>query len=144
MRFQKLLFVLITVMLFLVTGCSGEIENEEQTIIVEKRIGDENMYGSFKEVTDNEQILSVKEILDNVYWENAKVNMSHPPDYKFHFQYINKDIESNPVQHSVWISPSKDKLELVIEEQSNYAQLTKEDSATLFKIITGEKLVDLK
>ena len=144
MKIQRLLFCLIFAFVCLATGCSNEIENEEQIIMVQKRVGDENKYEDFKEVTDNEQVMSIKELLDDTDWENAKVNMVRPPDYKFHFEHTDKGIKSNAVQHSVWISPNKDKLEVVIEGQSKYVQLTKEDSAILFKVITGEKLTDLK
>ena len=36
-------------------GCSNDIENTEQSIVVEKRIGDVNNYEDFRENTDNEK-----------------------------------------------------------------------------------------
>jgi ribosomal protein L19 len=141
-------FLLALIIVFLVTGCSNGIENEEQKIVVQNLVGyyeSKPLEGKVDlyEVTEDKKVLKVKEILDETDWENAKVNMVRPPDYKFHFEYINKDIESNTVQHSVWISPNKDKLEIV-RGNDEYAQLTKENSAILFEIITGDNLSDLK
>lgn len=42
------------------------------------------------------------------------------------------------------ISPEKDKVELVIDAESNYAQLNKKKSAELLEILTNEKFSDLK
>lgn len=69
--------------------------------------------------------------------------MSSPADYQFFFHYINKNIKSDALQHLIWISPNKDKLE-VVRGNDEYAQLTKENSELLFEIITGEKLANLK
>ncbi|MDF9759493.1 hypothetical protein OKW24_001266 [Peribacillus simplex] len=125
MGIHKLLFVFIFVVIFIATGCSGGLENEEQKIDVQKRVGDENKYEDFKVVIDNEQVLKLKEILDETNWENAKVEMPCPPDYRFVFQFKNPKIEAKAVLHEVWISPNKDKLEIV-QGDNQYAQLTKE------------------
>ena len=125
-------------------GCSNAIENDEQKIEVQKRIGDENKYEDFKEITNNEQVQKVKEILDDIDWENAKVSMIHPPDYKFGFQFKNPKIEAKAVLYELWISPNKDKIELVIDAESKYIQLNKKNSAELFEILTGGKLSELK
>jgi hypothetical protein len=135
---------LITTFLIIITGCSNGIEKEEQIIEVQKRVGNENKYEDFRKITDPKQVLKVKEILNKTKWENEKVNMSRPPDYQFVFLFKNPDIiQEKVVLHSVWISPNKDKLEIV-QGDNQYAQLTEENSANLFEIITGGKLTDLK
>jgi hypothetical protein len=144
MRLRNSFIVLIAIFLFIVTGCSNEIENEEQKIVVQQRIGDENQYEDYKEITNNEQIQAVKKILDNFDWENAKVSMVHPPDYRFVFQYKNPEIEAKAVLYELWISPNKDKVELVIDALNKYSQLSEENSAVLFEILTGKKLSDLE
>lgn len=126
--------------IFLVAGCST---NEEQKIEVQIRVGDEAKYEDFKEVIDNEQVVKAKKILDDTDWKNAKVSMSRPADYRFAFPFKNSDIEAKVASYSVWINPKKDKLEIV-RENDEYAQLSKEDSAILFEIITGKKLTDVK
>lgn len=129
--------------LFIVTSYSTGIENEEQNIEVQKRVGVEVEYEDFREVTDNKKVLKAKKLLDDTDWRNAKVNMSRPPDYQFVFQFKKPKIEAKAVLYQVWISPNKDKLE-VVQGDNQYAQLTKENSATLFEIIAGDKLVNLK
>ena len=140
MKIQKYFLVLLTMFLFIVTGCANGIENEEQKIEVQKSIGDENKYEDYKEITNNEQVQEVKKILDNVDWETAKVNMARPADYRFVFQFKNPELEAKAVLYELWISPNKDKVELIIYAESKYFQLNEEDSAVLLEILTGEKL----
>ncbi|MGM0855355.1 MAG: hypothetical protein ACQEWI_22695 [Bacillota bacterium] len=143
MKIKKLFLVLLAMFLFIVTGCVNGIENEEQKIEVQKRIGDKNKYEDYKEITNNEQVQEVKKILDNVDWETAKVNMARPADYRFVFQFKNPEIEAKAVLYELWISPNKDKVELIIDAESKYFQLNEEGSAVLFEILTGEKLSEI-
>lgn len=144
MKNIKYFIAIIGIISIYLVGCSNAIENDEQKIEVQKRIGDENKYEDFKEITNNEQVQKVKEILDDIDWENAKVSMIHPPDYKFGFQFKNPKIEAKAVLYELWISPNKDKIELVIDAESKYIQLNKKNSAELFEILTGGKLSELK
>lgn len=142
MRFTKNLFVSLTMILFVITGCSSGIENEGQSIEVQKRIGDENKYEDFKEITDNKKVQKVKSILDKADWENAKVDMVRPADYRFGFQFKNPEIEAKAVLYEIWISPNIDKVE-VVKGDNEYVQLNEENSTVLFEILTGERLFDL-
>lgn len=140
----KYLTVFIGIISILLVGCSSEIETEEQYIAIQKRVGDENKYEDFKEITDNEQVQKVKDILNDIDWENAKVNMVHPADYRFIFQFKNPKIEAKAVLYELWVSPNKDKVELVIDAEIKYVQLNTSKSAELFEILTGGKLSELK
>ncbi len=144
MKKIKYLISLFGIVLIFLVGCSNVIENEEQYIKVQHRIGDENKYEDFKEITDNEQIQKVKDILKEIDWENAKVSMIHPPNYKFIFKYKNPKIEAKAITYELWISPNKDKVELVIDAESKYIQLDTGNSAELFEILIGEELSDQK
>jgi hypothetical protein len=86
----------------------------------------------------------VKDIINDIDWENVKVDMARPADYRFKFQFKNPEIEAKAVSYELWISPNKDKVELVINAESKYIQLDKKRSAELFEILTGGKLSDLK
>ncbi len=141
---KKILFVFFGIISIFIVGCSNTLENEEQSIKVQKLIGDEYNYEDFKEIINSEQVIKAKEVLNDIDWENAKVEMERPPDYRFGFQYKNPDIEAKAVLYELWISPNRDKVELVIDAESKYAQLDKNKSAILFEIITGENLSDLK
>lgn len=119
-------------------GCSNTLER--QTIKVEKRVGDDYNYQEYRKVTTLDQVKKVKEILDDIDWEHAKVDMERPADYRFSFQHSN---DSRAVLYELWIGPTN-LIELIIDASEKYAQLDREKSAILFEIITGEKLPDRK
>ncbi len=139
MKDRNVSVVFITIVIFIVTGCSNIIGNEDQTIKVQKRVND--TYEDLKVVTDNKQVRQVKKILNDAHFENKKVEMSRPADYHFIFQFKNPKIEAKAVLYQIWISPNKDKIE-IIAGNSQYVQLEGENAATLFQIVTGEKLVE--
>ncbi|ETT84352.1 hypothetical protein MKZ08_13295 [Viridibacillus sp. FSL R5-0477] len=141
MKFTKTLFVALAIILFVITGCSG-IEDKGKNIEVEKRIGNENKYEEFREITDNKQVQKVKDILDEVDWKNAKVEMEHPADYNFWFRFKSDKMSAKVVLYKIWISPNKDKVEIV-RGDNQYVKLNVEDSTDLFEILTGEKPSDL-
>ena len=105
---------------------------EPSKILVKKRVGEDNKYINFKEITDNDSFQKINYILESIIWKNTKVEMASPPQYKFRFEDKIYDL---------WISPNKDKVELAIEGESKYAQLNKSKSAKLFELITEEKML---
>ncbi|MES9752629.1 hypothetical protein ABWK33_17980, partial [Bacillus wiedmannii] len=137
---KHLSFVFIVICIFIVTGCSNILGNEDQTIEAQKHIGD-NEYEDFKVVTDNNEVLQVKKILDDTTFENKKVEMSRPADYHFVFQFKNPKIEAKAVLYQIWVSTNKGKMEIKAGD-NRYAQLEGKHAATLFQIVTGEKLVE--
>ncbi len=139
-RIRNLSFVFIAICIFIITGCSNILGNEEQRIEVEKHIGD-NEYEDLKVVTENDEVLQVKKILNDTNFENKKVEMSRPGDYRFIFQFKNPKIEAKAVLYQIWISPNKDKVEIKAGD-NQYAQLEGKHAATLFRIVSGEKLVE--
>ncbi len=93
MKVRNWPLVMISIYIFIITGCSIGLENEEQRIEVHKNIGD-NEYEDFKVVTDNNEVMQVKKILKDTTFENKKVEMSRPADYHFVFQFKNSKIEA--------------------------------------------------
>lgn len=136
---MKNLFTLIIIISTFITGCSNQIGNEEQNIIVEKRVAEANHYEEFKVIKNNEKVQQVREILNTNDWIHAKVNMSRIADYKFIFQFKNPDMQAKAVLYELWISPNKDQVELAINATSEYVQLDKKSSTELLKILTGRK-----
>lgn len=124
---------LIGIISMSIAGCS----NQEQSVEVQKRIGDENNYEDFKIITNHQQVQKIREIIDNIDWETAKVQMVRPADYRFAFQYKN---EAKAVLYELWISPKKDRVELIIDAGNKYVQLDKNTSAELFETLTGKNL----
>jgi hypothetical protein len=126
------LLLLISVFIITIFGCSNQVRNanvipDVKTLEILKNDGTDN-YKQLKKISDTETINKVVSVLRNADWENAKVKMSRPPDFKINNLY------------DIWISPQKNRLEVVIEGESKYVILSKEDSQVLYEIITGEKL----
>lgn len=102
-----------------------------------KRYQEKNQYKHTVDMNDNKQVEQIKAILNNIEWENAKVEMLTPPDYKFKLNANNEVIV-----YDLWISPNKDKIELIIPSDSKYAEVDEKTSAELFEMLTGNKLSD--
>lgn len=140
MKVRHWSFVFISICIFIITGCSNTLENEGQRIEVQKHIGD-NEYKDLKIVKHNNEVLQVKKMLNDTTFENKKVEMSRPADYHFTFQFKNSKIEAKAVLYQIWISTNKDKIEIKAGD-NRYAQLEGKYAATLFRIVTGEKLAE--
>lgn len=142
MKINKIFIVFISLFLVFAVRCVNENKSEENKIVVEKRVekrvGEADKYERYNEIKGNKELKRVKNILDNIKWENAEVSMTSPPHYKFHFEGINGN--ANGTVYELWISPSKDKVELVLDSASKYAELNKQVSRELFRIITGKEL----
>ncbi|SME43287.1 hypothetical protein BACERE00185_04843 [Bacillus mobilis] len=140
MKFRNWSLVIISICIFIIIGCSNVLENKDQRIEVQKRIGD-NEYEDLKVVTDNNEVLQVKKILHDTTFENKKVEMSRPADYHFIFQFKNPNIEAKAVLYQIWVSANKEKLEIKAGD-NQYALLEGKHATTLFQIVTGEKLAE--
>ncbi|MDN4492613.1 hypothetical protein [Ureibacillus aquaedulcis] len=140
---KKQLFLIFCIGISL-AGCNQEesinLTKEEQTeashekpsekIIVKERQGDE--FTSLKELVNSDEIKTVVEIIKKSEWEeNIMVSMEHPPDYRFIWESVN---------YALWITPNRDRLEIVAEGQSKYIKLPIKDSENLYKILTGKEL----
>lgn len=136
MRSNKILLAIMVVFFVLITGCATSIKNEGNIIVVEVRVDDGASYELYNTIEDSQEVQKAKAILDNLKWRNVHASMAYPPDYKFHFEDRNKG--SAGPNYQLWVSPNKDKVELVFE--GKYLQLDEEKSRELFKIITGKEL----
>ncbi|WHY03259.1 hypothetical protein [Neobacillus sp. DY30] len=65
----------IGIIFMFIVSCSNDIENGEQTIEAQKYMGNENNYEDFKEINHNERVNQVKDIINDIEWENAKVSI---------------------------------------------------------------------
>lgn len=84
--------------------------------------------GAIEEITDKAKIDKVAELLGEAEWEDAKMQMATPPDFKLDNQYY------------VWVGPGKVHLEIIMDGENKYTKLPKESSAELYELITGKKL----
>ena len=134
---KKLKLLLMLVSLALITsGCITE--KQGQKITVQKRVGKDNILEDFREVTDENQVRTAMEVVFNADWENAKVQMERYPDYQFQFPFKN-GIQGKIASYLLWVAPNGGTIEM-IGESDEYVKLTKQDSATLYEILTGESL----
>lgn len=107
---------------------------DDNPIIVEQRNTNEN-YRTVNEITDTAVVKKLIKALGNADWqENVKVDIGSP-DYRFSWNSFN---------HSIWINQEYERLELLIEGQSNFGTLSADSSKIIFEILTGEKLEDYK
>lgn len=103
---------------------------EEKPFTVEAR--QSKGYKIIKEVVRSDEIETVIEIVKNAEWEeNIKVGMAFPPEYRFSLGAIN---------YAVWMTPNRDRLEIIAEGHSKYIKLSIKDSEILFNIITEKEL----
>ncbi|MFC5602504.1 hypothetical protein [Sporosarcina koreensis] len=145
---MKRITILFTIAGLLLAGCSldaksGSINNDStkqrvysnswdgNTVIVEQRNHDEE-YETVNEIIDTAEVEELIKALGNADWqENIKVDIM-PPDYRFIW---------NSFKHNVWVNQNGNRLELIIEGQSNYGSLTENSSEVVFEILTGKKRI---
>ena len=134
-----ILFFSLLGVLLVTSGCLNEMIG--QKITVQKRTGEENIFEDFKEVTKKKQVKKAIDIVKNANWENEKVEMARYADYQFQFPSKNsKGSEDKIASYLLWISPNGENLEIVTDSD-RYVKLTKQDSADLYEILTGEELI---
>lgn len=138
MKKYKYLVALFSLISLILIGCS----KDEQYIKVQQRIGEENTYEDFKEITNSKQVQEVKDIINNINWVNAQVEMTHPADYRFIFEFKDPNNEAKAVTYNLWISPNKEQVELVIDGESKYCQLDVKTSAKLVQILVEKELTE--
>ncbi|GKV54490.1 hypothetical protein NCCP2222_04370 [Sporosarcina sp. NCCP-2222] len=136
-------FTLFMVLLCVLVGChqeerikasKAETQQTEQIKIrpftVEERQSEG--YKSLKEVVTSDEIETVVEIFENAEWkEHIEVDMALPPEYRFTLGSIN---------YAIWVTPNRDRLEIIAEGQAKYIKLPVKESEDLFNIITGKEL----
>jgi hypothetical protein len=134
-----ILFISLLVVLIVNSGCLNEMIG--QKITIQKRTGEENIFDDFKEVTQKKQVEKAIDIVKNANWENEKVVMARYADYQFQFPSKGADGNEDKIaSYLLWISPNGENLEMVTYSDK-YVKLTKQDSADLYKILTGEALM---
>jgi hypothetical protein len=138
MKKERLIIYFIA-LLIITSGCVSDVsETKKQKITIQKRFGEENIFEDYKEVTQSKQVQKAIEIVKNAKWENAKVEMARFADYQFQFPFENSK-EAKIASYLLWISQNGENLEIVTDS-GRYVKLTKNDSANLYEILTGDSL----
>lgn len=92
-------------------------------------------YVDYKKMEDDETLKTVLDILLNVPWENAKVSMRGKPDYKIQTVNIDPAVSYEPATFAFWLTPKKDRFEVIILGLSKYGKMTMEDTKRLLSIL---------
>ncbi|MFJ5562780.1 hypothetical protein [Lysinibacillus xylanilyticus] len=132
-----ILFCSLLAVMIVTSGCLNEMVG--QKITVQKRTGEENIFEDYKEVNQKKQVEKAYGIVKNANWENTKVEMARYADYQFQFPFKNSS-ENKIASYLLWITPNGENLE-IITDSNKYVKLTKQDSADLYEILTGEELI---
>ncbi|MCJ8007226.1 hypothetical protein ACFFF5_06945 [Lederbergia wuyishanensis] len=136
---KVILFLSLLGVLLVTSGCLNEMIG--QKITIQKRIGEENIFEDFKEVTKRKQVKKAIDIVKNANWENEKVEMASYADYQFQFPPKNyTGSEGKMASYLLWISSNGENLEIVTDGD-RYVKLKKQESTDLYKILTGEELI---
>ncbi|MGE7917234.1 hypothetical protein [Lysinibacillus xylanilyticus] len=130
------LFISLLAVLLIISGCLAEMRG--QKITVQKRVGEDEIYEDYKEVTQKKQVQKAMDIVKNANWETTKKDMMRSADFQFQFPFKNSS-EGKIASYSLWLSPDDEYLEIVTDSDK-YVKLTKPDSEKLYEILIEEKL----
>lgn len=132
---RKLFMAGLLLILTVVVACNQKEASYERDLILHISKAEGQGYTVYKKVEDNETVNTVLDILSNTTWENAKVSMIRPPDYKILAVNIDPTISYETLTYAVWLSPKKDILEVIIEGRSKFGKITNEDTEKMLSIL---------
>lgn len=106
-----------------------EAHHEVPISIEERR---ENLYEVIKVIEDAEELRVMLSIIETAKWEeNTKVEMAYPPKYRFRYNHEN---------YLIWVTPQRNRLEIVIQGQDKYLKLPHSESQQMYLLFTDEEL----
>lgn len=144
MKLRNICMGLIVIFIVVLMGCSNGTTNKTQTkketefIKVETPVGNTNTFKEFRKVTDEKQVQQVKEILKEAKWTYSILDTVRPASYQFTFQSNDSKTKKDVVLHQILVDSDQGIL-IIIRDDKEHTQLTKEQSSTIFEIITDAK-----
>src|SRR5690625_1331886 len=138
---KRIIILFIAIGLILV-GCSMDSTKnrvysspwDDTPIVVEQRNSNGD-YNKINEITDATKVERLITALKNANWEeNTDVDID-PPDYRFTW---------NSFHHNVWVIEETGRLQLTIDERSNFVTLSRDSSKIVFEILTDNEFKDHK
>lgn len=138
---KRIIFLFIAIGLILVSCSKDTTKNrvyssswDDTPIVVEQKSNDGN-YNKINEITDTAKVERLIKALKNANWEeNTDVDID-PPDYRFTW---------NSFHHNGWVIEATGRLQLTIDERSNFVTLSKSSSKIVFEILTDNEFKDHK
>jgi len=138
---KRIIILLVAIGLILVSCSKDSTKNRvyssswDNTPIVVEQKNDDGNYNKINEITDATQVERLIKALKGANWEeNIDVDIE-PPDYRFVW---------NSFHHNVWVIEATGRLQLTIDERSNFVTLSKSSSKIVFEILTDKEFKDHK
>ena len=125
--------------LFILAGCQSAAPKIQQYIEIKQydSAGDD-----YKTLSTDAQASDTRNFLSTLDWKEANLAKVHNPDYTFQFSNSATDVKS--ATYRVWLNPSKDKAEIIVEGENKHVQLDRQTSAELFDKLVGQPLTAVK
>jgi len=137
MNLKKVVYGILLLTLLL-TGCvseSGEI------IRVDMRNKENNQYETVKTIMDSDKVTEVKNILNEVKWQDGNWATTREPAYIIYF-FLDKDEtegkQAPSAVYELYVQPN-DNLIGILSDSEKYAKLSEEDSQKLMSILTYDE-----
>lgn len=124
-------------MTILLAACQNDHEPIEQRINIETYTAH-----AYEKTTNTTKAKEAIELLHNVDWQSARIGKARPADYKI--QFSNSLTDAKTPVYELWLSPRKDKIEIVVAATNQYAQLDRQMSKQLYKTIMQHDLVSIQ
>lgn len=135
---MKRLFPMASVALaMLLAGCQTTHEPIEQQINIETYTAH-----AYQKTTNKKMAKEAIQLLNEVDWQSARIGKARPADYKI--QFSNSLTDAKTPVYEIWLSPHKDKLEIVVPATNQYAQLDRHMSKQLFHTIMQDDLASIQ
>lgn len=134
---KKAIFISFLILIVVSTsGCLAAIKG--QKITIQKQTGDEPIFEPFREVTKRKEVNEAIRIVKNAEWHKLEEERPHSADYQFQFAFKG-DADDKIASYSLWVNSEREFLEIVTDTDE-YVKLSKQDSASLYRILIGEEL----
>lgn len=121
----------------LLAGCQTTHEPIEQRINIETYTAH-----AYEKTTNTTKAKEAIMLLHNIDWQNARIGKARPADYKI--QFSNSLTAAKTPVYELWLSPRKDKIEIIVPSTNQYAQLDRKTSKQLFKTIMQHDLAAIQ
>lgn len=133
---RLLSIVMMTLMFFsangLPTESSPHAAESVDKLIVQKRVGSDNLYKAHQEINNPEEVTRVLILLNEGEWSKVKFERQTPPAYKLYFQPTGGN-EAKAMIYEIWFTNGY--AEIYISDLHSYKKLNLKDSAVLKKTI---------
>lgn len=129
----------ISLCLVILAGCQTAAPKIQQYIEVKQYHTDENIY---RKVAAHAPASDTRNFLSSLDWEEVNLAKVASPDYTL--QFSNSATAVKSATYRIWLNPSKDKAEIIIDGENKHVQLDRQTSAKLFDKLIGRPLTALK